>query len=632
MILACKNISKSFADLQILNNVSFHIEKGDKVGLVGVNGAGKTTLFNIIARLSTPDAGQIITPHKVDIGYLSQEQDLASSNSIYDELLEAKKEILDLEESISALELKMKQASNEDLHTLMKEYAIQQETFEELNGYAYQSEIKGVLNGLGFSVADHDKKISTLSGGQKTRVSLAKLLLTKPDLLLLDEPTNHLDVNAIQWLEGYINNYSGTLIIISHDRYFLDKIVNKIIEIENTKCTVYNGNYSSYAHKKMVEREINYKNYINQQREIEKQEAVIEKLRAFNREKSIKRARSREKALNKVERIHKPQELNAKMDLELEPQQISGNDVLSINNLSKSFNETKVFENIALDIKRGEKIALIGNNGTGKTTLFKIILDELKADAGEVKLGSKVKCGYFDQEYTSLNENNNLIEEISDAYPTLKVGTIRNILAAFLFVGDDVFKKIAQLSGGEKGRLSLAKLMLSEANFLLLDEPTNHLDIYSKEILEDALKSYSGTAFFISHDRYFINKTANRILELTPTGMINYIGNYDYYLEKKEALSNVVNNQHGAVNKVTSSKNDWLKEKEEQAKQRKQQTELKNIELKIQTLENKIEAIDAKLCLEEVYTDHIQLKELNDEKSTLDNELIHLYELWEDLL
>ncbi|TCT15331.1 ATP-binding cassette subfamily F protein 3 [Natranaerovirga pectinivora] len=630
MILACKNISKSFGITPILNNVSFHIEKGEKIGLVGVNGAGKTTLFKILSGHITPDEGQIIIPNQINLGYLSQEQDLNSNSTIYDEMLDSKKDILELEIKIKTVEKKMKEATSTQLETLMNEYAKLQQKFEDLDGYSYQSEIRGVLKGLGFVTEDHSKTINTLSGGQKTRVSLAKLLLMKPDLILLDEPTNHLDMNSISWLENYINTYDGSLIIISHDRYFLNKTVNKIIEIENTQCKIFIGNYSDYAEKKAIDRDVQLKHYMNQQKEIKKQEEVITQLRSFNREKSVKRARSREKALNKIDVLDKPQELKTDMNLQLEPQVISGNDVLAVNSISKSFDDRMIFENISFDIKKGDKIALIGDNGTGKTTILKIILGELEGNTGDVKLGSKVKCGYFDQEYTSLTDSNNLIEEISNAYPNMKTGEIRNILAAFLFIGDDVFKQVYQLSGGEKGRLSLAKLMLSEANFLLLDEPTNHLDIFSKEVLENALNQYTGTILYISHDRYFINRTATRVLELTPTGVTNYLGNYDYFVEKKETQSKEISNENMLDPKsMASTKDDWIKKKENQAKERKRLAELSKLEASILEKEKRIEEIDAALCLEENYTNHIILNELNDEKSALEMTLLSLYDLWE---
>lgn len=631
MILACKNITKSFGITPILDQVNFHLEEGEKAGLVGINGAGKTTLFRILAGELSADEGQVIKPSNKHLDYLSQQQNLQSELTIYDEMLEAKKDILDLQNQMRALELKMKEVSGETLEHLMNDYALLQHRFEALNGYAFKSEIEGVLKGLGFQSNDHMKKIHSLSGGEKTRVALAKILLVHPDILLLDEPTNHLDMKAIKWLEGYINTYKGTLLIISHDRYFLDKTVTKIIELENTKCKVYLGNYTHYANKKAIDRDIQLKHYLNQQKEIQRQETIIEQLRSFNREKSIKRARSREKNLEKMERIDKPVEVQADMRLHLEPRILSGNDVLSIKDLSKSFGDRSLFQSLSLDIKRGEKVALIGDNGTGKTTLFRLILDQMKPDIGEIRLGAKVNCGYYDQEHGSLEDNHTLIEELSETYPTLKTSEIRNILAAFLFTGEDVFKKISQLSGGEKGRISLAKLMLSESNFLLLDEPTNHLDITSKEILESTLNNYTGTILYISHDRYFINKTADRILELTPSGVINYLGNYDYYLEKKADLETSIEPYSTKTVDEGSSKIDWLRNKEKQALERKRLADLAKIEEAIHTIEASLQAIDEQLCLEEVYTSHDKLMALNEAKKAQQDELETLLTEWEKI-
>ncbi|MFP4698460.1 MAG: ATP-binding cassette domain-containing protein [Eubacteriales bacterium] len=631
MILACKNICKTFGVTTILNNVSFHLEKGERAGLVGINGAGKTTLFRILAGELEPDNGDIITPNQVNIGYLSQQQNLNSNLTIYDEMLNSKQNILELQNQLRNVEHKMKHAKGSKLDYIMNEYSDLQHKFELLNGYSYKSEIEGVLKGLGFERDELSKHINTLSGGEKTRVSLAKLLLTKPEILLLDEPTNHLDMVSINWLEGYINNYDGSLLIISHDRYFLDRTVDKIVELENTESKVYNGNYSFYANKKAAERDLELKHYYNQQKEIQKQEETISQLRVFNREKSLKRAKSREKALEKIDRLDKPQELKADMNLSFEPRIISGNDVLNISDVSKGF-DSVLFSNVSIDIKKGETIALIGDNGTGKTTLFKLITKELVPDAGEVKLGTKVNCGYYDQEHQNLNIKNSLIDEISDAYPNMKTSEIRNVLAAFLFTGDDVFKNVSQLSGGEKGRLSLAKLMLSKSNFLLLDEPTNHLDIISKEVLESALKNYTGTILYISHDRYFINKTADRVIELTSSGISNYLGNYDYYLEKKAQLEESQFNEVKSDNTtISTSKEYWLKSKEEQATERKRLAKLSETEEKIIKIEEEIKEIEHKLCLEEVYTDYEKLSELNNSKETLETKLISLYKSWENL-
>lgn len=632
MILACKNISKSFGVTQILHNISFHIEKQDSVGLVGVNGAGKTTLFRIIGNVLKPDTGQIIVSSNVKIGYLSQQPHFSSNRTLIDEMLHTKQNILELEQQMRNTELKMKNADDNLLNQLMDKYDSLLVTYEKNKGYSYKSEVNGILKNLGFVDSDLTKPINSFSGGQKTRIALAQQLLKKPDVLLLDEPTNHLDMSSISWLENYLQNYEGTLLIISHDRYFLNKIVNKIVELENGANNVYIGNYSEYANQKSIERSIHLKHYINQQKEIHRQEEVIKKLRAFNREKSIKRATSRENQLNKIDKIDKPISFKTDMNLVLEPRIQSGKDVLQLENVKKSFDKL-LFENVNFSLIKGEKIALIGDNGTGKTTLFKLILKELEADSGIIKLGMNVKCGYYDQEHTKLNENNNLIEEISDSYPTLKVSEIRDVLASFLFTGDDVFKRVCQLSGGEKGRLSLAKLMLSEANFLLLDEPTNHLDMISKEVLENALNNYTGSVLYISHDRYFINQTADRILELTNNGITNYLGNYDYYVEKKQQLS--YSNTKSAVDTTqkqdSSQKNSWLINKAEQAKERKRLNSLKKIEEQILETEKQINYINQKLCDEIIYTDYIKLNDLTQQKKELELILEDLYLTWEML-
>ena len=636
MILACNNLTKSFGISTILSNISFHIEKGDKVGLVGVNGAGKTTLIKIISGELDYDEGQILIPSNAKLGHLSQHQSMDFSLSIYEEVLKSKQDIITLENKIRSVEQQMHNLEGEQLDSLMNHYSDLQHQFEQLGGYGYKSEVIGVLKGLGFEDSDFEKTINTLSGGQKTRVALAQLLLSKPDVLLLDEPTNHLDMTSINWLEQFINSYKNTVIIISHDRYFLDKTINSIIEIENTKATTYNGNYSSYIKEKAIKLDLDIKHYENQQKEIKKQEESIKLLKSFNREKSIKRAESKEKQLAKVERIEKPSTYKAEMNLTIEPQITSGKDVLHIEDLSKSFDNLTLFQDLNMDIKKGEKIALIGANGTGKTTIFKLITNELNPNSGIIKIGAKVKVGYYDQEHQSLNENNNLIQEIESTYPDLKISKIRNILASFLFRNDNVYKKISQLSGGERGRLSLAKLMLSEANFLLLDEPTNHLDIISKEILENVLKNYTGTVLYISHDRYFINQTATKVMELTPNGIISYLGNYDYYMEKKEqlleaSLKNSSNIQH-IKKQPSANKNDWKKNKENQARKRKKENLLKQTEEKIHEIEQKIEEIDSQLCLEDIYTNHIKLNELNEQKDSLSSKLLELYELWESNL
>ena len=570
MILSCSNINKTFTDNHVIKNASFHIEDNEKAAIVGINGAGKTTLLKIIVGSLSADHGTVTFAKDKNYGYLAQHQAVDSENTIFDELLTVKQEVLDLEASIRQTEQEMKSASDSKLELLLKKYDNLMHRFETINGYAYKSEITGILKGLGFTEEDFAKKVETLSGGQKTRIALGKILLQKPDLIILDEPTNHLDLNSIAWLETYLLNYKGAVIIVSHDRYFLDKIATKIIELDNGVLSTFHGNYSDYAVQKEHQRLEQMNAYLNQQREIKHQEEVIEKLKQFNREKSIRRAESREKMLNKIERLDKPAEVKADMNLTLTPHCTSGNDVMRIEGLSKRFDHLLLFENVSFEIKRGEHVAIIGDNGTGKTTLLKIINELLPPDTGTIYLGTNVEIGYYDQEHHVLHMDKTLFEEISDDYPYLTNTEIRNTLAAFLFTGEDVFKKISSLSGGERGRVSLAKLMLSEANFLILDEPTNHLDITSKEILETALNAYRGTVLYVSHDRYFINKTASRILELTHNAFINYIGNYDYYLEKKEVLTPADTQIETAKNTAPSAqKLDWKQQKEQQAIARK---------------------------------------------------------------
>ena len=637
MILSCQGISKSFGEKVILEDASFHIEEREKAALIGNNGAGKTTLLRIIMEEIHADAGQVVLAKDKRIGYLAQYQDVQGHLSVYEELLSTKQYIIDMEERLRAMEVQMKNASGEELDRLMNSYTRLTHEFELENGYAYKSELMGVLNGLGFTEEDFTKQVATLSGGQKTRVALGKLLISKPDILLLDEPTNHLDMESIAWLETYLLNYPGAVFIVSHDRYFLDKVVTKVIEIDAGQVRMYAGNYSAYAEKKAQLRDAQYKAYLNQQREIKHQEAVIVKLKSFNREKSIKRAESREKMLNKIQRIDKPIEAQSQMRLSLEPRVVSGNDVLTVEDLAKSFPQQKLFSNISFQIKRGERVALIGNNGTGKTTMLKILNGLLDADAGSFSLGAKVQIGYYDQEHHVLHAEKTIFEEISDTYPTLTETQIRNMLAAFLFTGDDVFKVISSLSGGERGRVSLAKLMLSEANFLILDEPTNHLDIASKEILEEALNSYTGTVLYVSHDRYFINQTATRILDLTNQSVVNYIGDYDYYLEKKEELTEkyapTAQEATEEAKEETSSegKLTWQQQKEEQARKRKQENELKKVEKRIEELETRDKEIDDTLVLPDVCTNVGRCAELSREKDKIQAELEELYEKWEEL-
>ena len=639
MILACQNINKAFGTNVILKDASFHIEEKEKAAIVGINGAGKSTLLKIIMKQIPADSGEVILAKDRTIGYLAQHEAVSSGNTIYEELLEVKQDIFELERHIRTLELQMKSQSGGELEQTLELYNRLNTEFEQKNGYACKSEIVGVLKGLGFTEDEFSKQVDTLSGGQKTRVALGKLLLAKPDLILLDEPTNHLDMQSIAWLENFLINYSGAVIIVAHDRYFLNRVVSKVIEIDHAKATTFLGNYSAYSEKKAQLRDSQLKAWMNQQREIKHQQEVIDKLKSFNREKSIKRAESREKMLEKMEVLDRPDTEVQELKLSLEPRFPSGNDVLRVEGLAKSFGDHTLFTDLDFEIKRGERVAQIGNNGTGKTTILKIINELLAADAGSFTLGSKVCIGYYDQEHHVLHMEKTLFEEISDDYPTLTNTEIRNVLAAFLFTGDDVFKRISDLSGGERGRVSLAKLMLSEANFLILDEPTNHLDILSKEILEQALNRYTGTVFYVSHDRYFINQTATRILELTGNTLVNYIGNYDYYLEKKDELTKIY--VPSATEEETASlpsssaetagKLTWQQQKEEQARIRKRQNELKKTEDRIHVLEVRDKEIDELMMQEEVFTNVAKCVELNKEKTAINEELEQLYERWEEL-
>lgn len=643
MILSVNNISKSFHEVPILKNVSFHIEDYEKAAIVGINGAGKTTLLRIIMGELSADEGLVTFAKDKTVGYLSQQEAVSGENTIYQELLCVKQDILDMERRMHTMELQMKTATGDRLSELMDSYASLTHAYETANGYAYKSELVGVLKGLGFTPEEFDKSVSTLSGGQKTRVALGKLLLLKPSLIILDEPTNHLDLSSIAWLETYLLNYKGAVIVVSHDRYFLDRIATKVIELDNTKATVFSGNYSAYAASKEILRTAAYNAYMKQQQEIRHQEAVIEKLKSFNREKSIKRAESREKMLDKIEVLEKPVEVRADMHLKLEPKFQSGNDVLQVEGLSKAFGSLSLFENLSFELKKGEHVAIIGDNGTGKTTILKMINELLPPDNGTIRLGANVAIGYYDQEHHVLHPDKTLFQEISDDYPNLNNTEIRNTLAAFLFTGEDVFKVIKTLSGGERGRLSLAKLMLSEANFLILDEPTNHLDILSKEILEDALNAYTGTVLYVSHDRYFINRTAHRILDLNRKALTNYLGNYDYYLEKKDeqlakldAVSTSCrpeppNTAQGAATQdtVPGAKQDWKAMKEQQAAVRKRENDLKKCESEIETLETRNAEIETLMASPDICTDVAKLQELCREKEEIDNKLADLMEKWE---
>lgn len=638
MILNCSNINKAFITDVVLRDVSFHIEDGEKAAIVGINGAGKSTLLKIIMKELSPDSGTVTLSRDKTIGYLAQHQDISSGRTVYEEVLTVKQNVMELELSIRSLEKQMKSVSGEALEKLLETYAQKSHEFESQNGYAVRSEVTGVLKGLGFTEDEFDKPIAKLSGGEKTRVSLSRLLLSHPDILLLDEPTNHLDLPSIAWLENFLHGYDGSVVIVAHDRYFLDKIVTKVIELENGQCSVFRGSYSDYAAKKAMLREAKLKAYYNNQREIRHQQEVIDKLKSFNREKSIKRAESREKLLSKMEVVDKPADDADTMHFKLEPAIISGNDVLSVSGLSKSFGSRLLFEGVDFEIKRGERVALLGANGTGKTTILKIINGLMDADSGSLRLGAGTQCGYYDQEHHVLSTDKTLFDEISDAYPDMTNTRIRNVLAAFLFTGDDVFKKVGELSGGERGRMLLAKLMLSNANFLLLDEPTNHLDMASKEILESALVNYTGTCLFVSHDRYFINSVATRILDLRDGTITNYAGDYDYYLEKSAPLAAGIKRNTVAVSSdditaapVSSSKEERLRMKEEQAKERKRLNEISRAETRIAEIDKEISAIDESLALEEVYTDPSRLSELSGRRKELTDEQEQLYELWENL-
>lgn len=635
MILSCQNISKSFGTDEIIKSASFHIEDQEKAAIVGINGAGKSTLLKIIMNELSPDEGSVTIAKGKTIGYLAQHQEIDSGKTIYEEVLSVKQEIINMEQRLREMEDEMKNCPAEEMEKLLSDYNRLNHEFDLKGGYSYKSEVIGVLKGLGFTEDEFEKKMSELSGGQKTRVALGRLLVTKPDIILLDEPTNHLDMNSIAWLETYLMNYKGAVVIVSHDRYFLDRVVTKVIEVFQHKVSVFMGNYSDYAVKKQSVREALLKQYYNQQREIKHQEEVITKLKSFNREKSIKRAESREKMLDKIERIEKPVEDNTDIHITLEPNIISGNDVMKVEGLAKQFDGNYLFSDINYEIKRGERVALIGNNGTGKTTMLKIINGLLEQDAGEIKLGTNVHIGYYDQEHHVLHTEKTLMEEISDDYPNLTNTQIRNVLAAFLFTNDDVFKRIGDLSGGERGRVSLAKLMLSEANFLILDEPTNHLDITSKEILESALNQYTGTVFFVSHDRYFINKTATRILDLTGKTVINYIGNYDYYLEKRDLQTALyvkdTNITSAPEEKSSAIKLDWEQQKKEQARIRKQENAVKKAEDEITQIEEEIANIDEKISDPEIAANSAKLNELSTLRAEKQEKLEALYEKWEEL-
>lgn len=634
MILSLSGVSKSFGTDVILEKITFNMEEKEKAAIVGVNGAGKTTLFKIITGESTYDSGDVYIKKDISLGYLKQNAMPNSDDTIYNEMLSVFKNLIETENELRQMEHEMSSLKGTELEEHMKKYSDLQYQFELMDGYSYKSRIKGVLKGLGFSEEDFERPVNSLSGGQKTRVYLGSLLLSNPDLLLLDEPTNHLDIDSVTWLEEFLKSYTGAVLIISHDRYFLDKIVTKTIEIENKKSHVYEGNYSFYAKNKEINLQIEQHHYIQQQREIKRQEEVIAKLKSFNREKSIKRAESRQKQLDKIVPVDKPENLPEKMRLKLTPKITSGNDVLHAEGLSKSFDNTTLFENLDIDIKRGDKTAIVGPNGIGKSTLLKILLGKAQKSSGEIKFGTNVNVGYYDQEQHNFDESKTIFQEISDTYPEMTNGEIRNVLASFVFMGDDVFKVISSLSGGEKGRVSLAKIMLSKANFLILDEPTNHLDIYSKEILESAINNYEGTVLYVSHDRYFINKTALKVLEMSKEGITEYLGNYDYYIEKKntaqreEALFG--QKETPAEEKtVSETKLSYQAQKEQQAKERKLKNQIKKIENEIEETEEKIQQLDEKLSQPEIATNADKAREIFDEKTALETHLNELYEQWE---
>ncbi len=634
MILDCQHISKSFGTDEILKDISFHINEHEKAAIVGINGAGKSTLLKIIMRILSADAGDVVLSKHISVGYLAQYQEISGTRTIFEEALSAKEELVQMEMQLREMEEKMPAEKGEALERLLEKYNRLHHEFELKNGYAYRSEVTGIIRGLGFSEEDFHRPVAELSGGQKTRVFLGKLLLAKPDLLILDEPTNHLDMSSIAWLETFLSNYTGAVLIVSHDRYFLDKIVTKVIELSRHQASVFRGNYSDYAVKKAAVRKAEQKAWENQQREIKHQEEVIAKLKSFNREKSIKRAESREKMLDKVERLDRPAQENADMKIRFHPAVTSGNDVLEVTRLAKSFGNNRLFSDISFEIKRGEHVALIGDNGTGKTTLLKIINEMIPFDAGEISFGTNVHVAYYDQEHQVLNDAKTLFEEISDEHPGMNNTQIRSMLAAFLFTEDDVFKRGGDLSGGKKGRLSRAKLMLSEANVLILDEPTNHLDIISKEILEEALNQYDGTVLFVSHDRYFINKAASRILDLTDQTVVNYIGNYDYYLEKREVQMAKIRpekNDRNGLQKNDSAKEEWKQKKEEQAKERKKAAQLKRTEEEIAEKEAEIKVLNEELNDPDYATNSAKLSEIHERMTQVQEDLERLYETWEAL-
>lgn len=633
IVLSCTSISKAYVVDTILKDISFAVEDGDKIGLIGLNGSGKTTLFNILSGEIEKDSGDIYIQKNLKIGYLKQHIDFNSEETIFNECLKVFEPLIEMEKKLRSLEEDISKTSEngetKELELLMKEYSRLLEEFNDKNGYGFKSEIKGVLKGLGFEDEDMDKRINILSGGQKARLSLAKLLLEKPDLLLLDEPTNHLDIDAIGWLEEFLKDYKGAIIVISHDRYFLDSVVNRIFHLENHSLKVYNTNFTGYMKQRKIELDIMKKEYENQQKEIKRQEEIIKRFSNYGGQRYIKQAQSRQKLLDKMKTVQEPPKESKKFKLTFEPKILSGRQVLNVEKLGKSFGNYHLLKDISFNIYRGEKVGLIGPNGIGKTTLFKMILKEIPYDEGNIILGHGVNIGYFDQEQSKLNLNKTVIDEIWDENPTFDHFTIRSLLGRFLFIGDDIFKEIEELSGGERNRLSLLKMMLSNANFLLMDEPTNHLDIDSKEVLEEALIDYKGTLLVISHDRYFLNRVTNKILELTKDGIKEYLGNYDYYLEKKKEA--IIEEEEEYKTK-TQIKLEKKKEKEILMLEKKRKKEIQDLEKSIEEYENKINNLDEELCNPKLYDEPERILELTKEREQIKLDLDSLYEKWIELI
>lgn len=637
--LSVNKLKKSFGVTNILSDISFSINEGERIGIVGVNGTGKTTLLKILSDIYDYDEGEIYYGKDTSIGYLEQNSNFSSSNTVYEETLSVFNDVLEKEKNLRKLEKEISIKSDtmdETLEKTMNTYSKELEEFEKINGYACQSEAKGILKGLGFKEEDLSKNINVLSGGEKTRVLLGKILLRKPSLLLLDEPTNHLDIEAVEWLEVFLKQYKGTVLMVSHDRYFLNQIVNKVLEIHNKRLRIYHGDYTYFMNERKLREEEELRRFENQQAEIKRQKDVIDKLKSYGREKHVKRARSREKLLDKMDVMDRPDYYKDKAKICFEPEISSGNDVLEVKNIAMGYDDNELlFDNLNFNIYKYDKIGLIGPNGVGKSTLFKIILKELKEKAGTVKYGTNVNIGYYDQEQKNLNLDNTIIEEIRDEKPLMKDGIIRSYLARFLFKSEDVFKMLKDLSGGEKARVSLLKLMLSKSNFLLLDEPTNHLDMEAKDVLEDALMDYDGTLFIISHDRYFLNRVTNKTFELQKSGLKEYLGNYDYYQEKKKEAEelNKLNTESNIETKTkTQIKEERRKEKEKQKEERKIKKQQKELEENIMILEEKIEELNNLLCLEEYYSNPQKSLEINKEKTDCENQLEEYYAMWEEFM